>query len=109
MRFSNDEFYFKTQDEMAKLFEDYPFAVENTAEIAEKCNVDISFDKIYLPKLTLPGNISAKDYLTKLCEDALPVRYKNVTDDVKNRLAKELDTIISMGFAELFSHCARLC
>lgn len=102
MRFSNDEFYFKTQDEMAKLFEDYPFAVENTAEIAEKCNVDISFDKIYLPKLTLPGNISAKDYLTKLCEDALPVRYKNVTDEVKNRLAKELDTIISMGFADYF-------
>ena len=102
LRFSNDEFYFKTQEEMKKLFPDFPEAVKNTDEVAQKCNVNIDFDKIYLPKLKLPGNMSSDKYLRTLCENALPERYENITDEIKQRLEKELDTIISMGFADYF-------
>ncbi|MCI5970860.1 MAG: DNA polymerase III subunit alpha [Oscillospiraceae bacterium] len=102
MKFSNDEFYFKTQSEMEKLFEDYPEAIKSTEEITEKCNVTIDFDKIYLPKLKLPNNVSSEEYLRTLCENALCKRYDIITEEITKRLEKELNTIISMGFADYF-------
>lgn len=53
-RFANDEFYMKSGDEMAELFPDMPEALDTTLEIADKCNVEISFDERHLPKFPVP-------------------------------------------------------
>ncbi len=102
MRFSNDEFYFKSQAEMKEIFSSYPSAISNTQKIADMCNVDISFDNIYLPKLQLKNGQSASEYLNMLCKNALSKRYNTITDEIKMRLKTELDTINSMGFADYF-------
>lgn len=102
MKFSNDEFYFKTQDEMKQRFKNYPSAIKNTQKIADMCNVELSFDNIYLPKLQLENGQNANNYLERLCKNALTKRYNNVTDEIKDRLKKELDTINQMGFADYF-------
>ncbi|MBE7038658.1 MAG: DNA polymerase III subunit alpha [Ruminococcaceae bacterium] len=102
MKFSNDEFYFKSQSEMATLFKDYPSAIENTQKIADMCNVDISFDNIYLPKINPENGLDSKEYLEKLCNNALNKRYENITEEITDRLKSELEVINQMGFADYF-------
>lgn len=102
MKFSNDEFYFKLQSEMEERFKEYPEAIANTQKIADMCNVDISFDNIYLPKIEPEDGLDSKSELEKLCRDALKKRYENVTDEITKRLDDELKVINQMGFADYF-------
>ena len=102
MRFSTDEFYFKSPDEMAKIFKDIPEALENTVKIAERCNVEIDFSKMYLPKYDVPKGFDENSYLRHLCEEALLRRYHEVTDEISKRLEHELSIIIQMGFSAYF-------
>lgn len=101
MRYGTNQLYLKSQQEMSELFSYVPQAIENTQKIAQRCNVDIEFNKYKLPKYKLE-NISAFDYLKSLCEKNLPLRYKNVTDEIKKRLDYELNVINEMGFADYF-------
>lgn len=101
-RFSNNEFYMKSGDEMAMLFPDMPEALDTTLEIADKCNVDISFDERHLPKFSVPSGETDESYLRKLCEEALPTRYEPVTQEVRDRLDYELGVINKMGFPSYF-------
>jgi len=101
-RFSNDEFYMKSGDEMAALFPDMPEALETTLEIANKCNVEINFDERHLPKFPVPEGETDVTYLRKLCRQALPKKYDPVTDEVQKRLEYELDVIEKMGFPSYF-------
>lgn len=101
-RFSNDEFYMKDGDEMAALFADMPEALDTTLEIADKCNVTISFDERHLPKFPVPDGETDTSYLRKLCEEALPRRYHPVTEEVRKRLDYELGVIETMGFPSYF-------
>lgn len=101
MRYGTNQLYLKSQQEMSELFSYVPQAIENTQKIAQRCNVDIEFNKYKLPKYKLE-NISAFDYLKSLCEKNLPLRYKNITDEIKKRLDYELNVINEMGFADYF-------
>jgi DNA polymerase III subunit alpha len=101
-RFSNDEFYMKSGDEMAALFPDMPEALETTLEIADKCNVEINFDERHLPKFPVPDGETDVTYLRKLCRQALPKKYDPVTAEVQKRLEYELDVIEKMGFPSYF-------
>ncbi|MDN0047272.1 DNA polymerase III subunit alpha [Megasphaera hexanoica] len=101
-RFANDEFYMKSGDEMAELFPDMPEALDTTLEIADKCNVEISFDERHLPKFPVPEGETDESYLRKLCEEALPTRYDPVTPEVRERMNYELDVINKMGFPSYF-------
>ena len=101
-RFTNDEFYMKSGDEMAALFPDMPEALETTLEIANKCNVEINFDERHLPKFPVPEGETDVTYLRKLCRQALPKKYDPVTDEVQKRLEYELDVIEKMGFPSYF-------
>uniref|UniRef100_UPI00265CF139 PHP domain-containing protein n=1 Tax=uncultured Megasphaera sp. TaxID=165188 RepID=UPI00265CF139 len=92
-RFANDEFYMKSGDEMAELFPDMPEALDTTLEIADKCNVEISFDERHLPKFPVPEGETDESYLRRLCEEALPTRYDPVTPEVRERMNYELDVI----------------
>ena len=61
-RFYNNEFYMKSGDEMADLFADMPEALDTTLEIADKCNVEISFSERHLPQFPVPkGETDSSD------------------------------------------------
>tara|TARA_Y100000994_G_scaffold40800_1_gene31703 strand:+ start:8028 stop:11462 length:3435 start_codon:yes stop_codon:yes gene_type:complete len=100
------QFYIKTQDEMYKLFKNFPRALENTVKIAESCNVNIPMDKYHLPEFPIPelngDSIDSNDYLRSICMDGLKERYPDITPKVQGRLDYELDVIKKMGFAGYF-------
>jgi len=79
MRFTGTEFYFKSPEEMAALFPEYPECVENTLKIAERCNVHLATvddDKAnHYPEYPVPEGVDRRDYLFKLCLEGLPWRY----------------------------------
>ena len=66
LTFSTQEFYIKSEEEMRQLFDYVPDAIENTMEIASKCNLEIEFGKLYLPAFDLPPQTTDFDYLMKL-------------------------------------------
>lgn len=102
MRFPNDSFYLKSYEEMEQLFGDCPESLENTARIADRCNVKLEFGHLLLPEFPVPDGFDAVSYLRHLCEDALPERYAVVDEAVRKRLDFELDIINTMGYACYF-------
>ncbi len=102
MRFPNAEFYLKSSDEMEKLFSDIPEALHNTVKIADACNLDFEFGKIYLPDFIAPEGKNNSSYLAELCSTGLTSRYDLMTEELTVRLAYELETIEKMGYVEYF-------
>ena len=103
MRFSGPDYYLKSEEEMAALFADYPEALENTAKIAARCQVDFIFGELQLPFYPLPEHFESDDaYLRALCEERLSSRYADVTDEIRTRLDYELGVIHGMGYASYF-------
>jgi DNA polymerase-3 subunit alpha len=103
MKFANDEMYFKSPEEMKKLFADYPSALENTLRIAEQCNLDLEFGKTHLPEFPPPPGFDDLDsYLDFLAQKGLGQRYSKVTPGLEERLEYELKVIKQMGFAGYF-------
>lgn len=100
--FANDEFYCKRGEEMRSILGGYEGAIENTARIAERCNVTFTFGEHKLPAFDVPEGETAKTYLRKLCEKAIPERYGQKTPEVMNRLNYELGIIDRMGFSDYF-------
>src|SRR5262245_48892288 len=99
-RFDTDQFYFKSADEMALDFPEYPEALRRTIEVAERCSVDIELDVIRLPRFPVPDDRDAFDYMVELCERGLEKRYGRSTPDLQDRLRFELKTIREMGFVD---------
>lgn len=100
--FANDEFYCKSGEEMRSVLGGYEGAIENTARIAERCNVTFTFGEHKLPAFDVPEGETAKTYLRKLCEKAIPERYGQKVPEVMNRLNYELGIIDRMGFSDYF-------
>lgn len=101
MKFQGEEFYLKTHDEMADLFPNVYDAVENTLEIAEKCNVDFGKEKL-LPLYTAPDNMTSPEYLRYLLEEGLKVKYPNCTQEIRDRIEYEYKVICDMGFVDYY-------
>ena len=102
MRFSNDQFYLKSENEMRRIFSNTPEAIDNTAKIAEQCNVSFTFGELHLPEFHAPGGKSNRDYLRELCRKGLEERYPGDFAKHQDRLDYELSTIESMGYVEYF-------
>ncbi|MFH1380300.1 MAG: DNA polymerase III subunit alpha [bacterium] len=102
LKFSTQEFYYKSPEEMIALFKDMPEAVTSTLEITEKCNLDISFDNLHLPHYPIPEGETADTYLDKLCREGVIKRYGQMTPELKSRLDHELTIIKKMGFSSYF-------
>ena len=103
MKFETEEFYLKSEAEMAALFPDYPEAVENTAKIAARCQVDFEFGKHHLPSFQLPeGYTESWDYFKDQCEEGLKRRYGQPPQTYVERLNYEMDVIREMGFVDYF-------
>ena len=103
MRFSCDEFYMKSAEEMRSALGAYPEALSNTLEIAERCNVELEYDKIILPKFDVPGGKAEVDYLREQCLEGLKVRYGDpVPDNVMERLDYEISIVGPKGISAYF-------
>ncbi|MDD5687163.1 MAG: DNA polymerase III subunit alpha [Elusimicrobia bacterium] len=102
MKFATNQFYYKTPEEMIAVFKDVPDATKNTLAIAEKCNLQIDFGKLYLPLYTVESGFTLDSYVRKLCEDGLKKRYGEVTDEIKRRLEHELKIISDAGYSGYF-------
>lgn len=103
MRFDSDQFYLKSEEEMRALFPNMPEAIENTARIAEQCNMDFTFGKYHLPSFPLPtGWNRAEDYFTHLCWQGFQERYPEKPKAYQERLEYEMSMIRQMGFVEYF-------
>ncbi|MBI4697807.1 MAG: DNA polymerase III subunit alpha [Nitrospirae bacterium] len=103
MKFSSDNFYFKSPAEMKKLFIDVPEAIENTKKIAERCNLDFKFGIHHLPKCDVPAGYNANSYLEKLAAEGLEIKFrKNVPENYRERLLSELRMIEKTGFSSYF-------
>jgi len=111
MRFSSDEFYFKSPQEMADLFQNIPEAIGHSIEIAEQCNLEMRFDEKHIPRIAVPTGETPESYLEKLSRDGLERRlsryqgektFKDRSARYKARLEEELKIIKSMGYPGYF-------
>ena len=110
MRFSSDHFYLKTAEEMKESFSYCPEAIENTIKIAERCNLTLDFDNVYLPHYRIDREISLEEFLREKAKAGLEDLFRNVPyisengdrETYNNRLQMELEIINKMGFAGYF-------
>lgn len=100
MRFPNSQFYFKTSEEMADLFKDIPEAIENTRHIADRCMVEFEFHQMHLPYFHVEKDHDS--YLKELVYKGLESRYKDISQEIKERADFELAMIGQMGFTDYF-------
>jgi DNA polymerase-3 subunit alpha len=107
-----EEQYFKTQAEMAELFADLPEALENSLEIAKRCNIELTLGKNFLPDFPTPAGMTLDDFLVAEAKAGLEVRLEQLYPDPEERLKRrpeyddrlvfECNTIIQMGFPGYF-------
>lgn len=104
MAFPTMEFYLKSEQEMRSLFSDVPQAIDNTALIAEKCNLEIEFGKTKLPRFDLPdGSEDHLSYFRKLCSEGLHKYYgDDPSKEITERLEYETGVISQMGYIDYF-------
>ncbi len=106
------EQYFKSQDEMAELFADLPEALENTLEIAKRCNIELTLGKNFLPQFPTPDGMTLDDFLVQEAKAGLEVRLAELYPDPEVRAQRrpeydarldfECKTILQMGFPGYF-------
>ena len=102
MRYEGGQFYLKSPDEMYELFPYCEEALENTWKIANRCNVEFKFHDLKLPRFDVPEGKTASEYLRELCFDGFYKKYENPSDELRDRLVYELDTIEKMGYVDYF-------
>ena len=102
MRFQTDELYFRSPAEMKELFKDFPDAVINTVEVARRCNLELDFSQMHLPKYEPPNGQDKEEFLLELCEKGIITKNVIDTQEVRNRLKYELRIIKEMGFVSYF-------
>ncbi|MFI4940438.1 MAG: DNA polymerase III subunit alpha [Burkholderiales bacterium] len=108
----NEQQYFKTQAEMAALFADVPAALQNSVEIAKRCNLLLQLGKPKLPNFPTPDGVTIDDFLVAQAREGLAQRLLHLYPDqavreqqrarYESRLKFETDTIIKMGFPGYF-------
>jgi DNA polymerase-3 subunit alpha len=105
--------YLRSADEMITLFADIPSAIENTLEIAKRCNVTLTLGKNYLPEFPIPKGMTEEEYFCQVSKEGLELRLKEMFDTEADdfaeirkpfdeRLKIELDVINGMGFPGYF-------
>ena len=101
--------YLKSPEEMAALFADLPEALENTVELARRCNLELTFGKYFLPDFPVPAGHDLASHIRELSREGLrqrlasaPLANSHTLDAYQTRLERELDVIIEMGFPGYF-------
>ena len=96
------QFYFKSQEEMIKLFNDLPEALENTGKIAARCDLTLDFTKTHLPHFEPPKGKTQEAYLRELTLEGLKRRYTTLTKVIEDRANHELGVISKSGYNSYF-------
>ncbi len=102
--------YLRSSEEMAELFQDIPEAIENTVEIARRCNLRLELGKYYLPAYPVPEGMTIDELLRRDSQQGLEARLQAMPADQREakravyseRLELELTTIVKMGFPGYF-------
>ena len=102
MRYEGGQYYVKSELEMRQLFPYAQEALDNTAKIADRCNVEIEFGVTKLPKFDVPEGYDSWSYLNKLCFDGLAERYPDDDGKLADKLHYELGVIQKMGYVDYF-------
>lgn len=109
----SEEQYLKSPAEMQELFADLPEALQNTVEIAKRCNVDVRLGEYFLPEYPIPEGMTQDEFFRKISHEGLtrrldklyhprPENFTEIEKDYRDRLDFELDTILQMGFPGYF-------
>ena len=102
MKFSSDEFYLKSEEQLRELFPNCDEAFENTVRIADRCNVEFIFNQYHLPSFPVPEGYTNESYFRKLCMDGFAERYQNPPQSYMERLEYEIGVISRMGYVNYY-------
>ncbi|MCB9831909.1 MAG: DNA polymerase III subunit alpha [Planctomycetes bacterium] len=96
------DLFLRSPEEMMTLFRHQLSAIENTRVIADRCQVDVSFDNRFLPRFETPEGLTSEQYFRQLCYEGIERLYPGWGEKVEQRLKYEMDVIIKMGFVDYF-------
>ena len=105
LRYATPEFYFKNQDEMHRLFKEFPEAIENTRKIADSIDLSLPIGESHLPNFPIPDSATTDDpdeYLRSLTHSGAESSYGEISPNIQKRIDHELNVIKNMGFAGYF-------
>ena len=105
LRYGTDQVYFKSSDEMTKIFKKYKGAIEHTLEIEEKVDLKLDIEGYHFPNFPIPKESKAKnldEYMELLARQGLEKKFKVITPEIEDRFNFEIKTINEMGFPGYF-------
>ena len=102
MKFQTEEFYLKSEEELRQLFPACEEAFENTAKIAQRCNLEFTFHEYHLPSFPVPQGYTNEQYFRELCEKGFRERYENPPQEYRDRLEYEIGVISRMGYVNYY-------
>ena len=102
MRFEQEEFYLKSEEELRRLFPNHDSAFENTVKIADRCNLEFTFHEYHLPSFPVPEGYTNEEYFRKICMDGFRERYENPPQEYIDRLEYEIGVISRMGYVNYY-------
>ena len=102
LRFLEDSYYVKSEEEMSLLFNDLPEALANTTKISDECTFEFSLNETHMPKYPIPNSLSADDYLKNLTHQMLESSNQEFNESEYKRLEYELEVIKQTGYANYF-------
>ena len=107
LKYETEQLYVKSEEEMRQLFSATPEVIDNTVEVAQKCNLVLDFNEMHLPKFPIPDgedrDLSEDEYLKKQVWETSVCRYgNNLSEEHKKRIDYELGIIKRMGFSGYF-------
>ncbi len=100
--FMRGDFHFASTEEMLEKFKDYPEAIENTVNIANRCDLEIDIDSWYFPDIDIPEGKNYDDYLREVTYEGISKRGMERTPEVEERIEYELGIIQSKGYSSYF-------
>ena len=102
MKFQTEEFYLKSEEEMRQLFPNCDEAFENTAKIAERCNLEFVFNEYHLPSFPVPEGYTNEEYFREICMMGFRERYADPPQEYLDRLEYEIGVISRMGYVNYY-------
>ena len=102
MKFQTEEFYVKSEEELRELFPGLDEAFENTAKIANRCNLEFTFHEYHLPAFPVPEGYTNEGYFRELCYQGFRERYPHQPKEYADRLEYEIGVISSMGYVNYY-------
>ncbi len=102
MKFQTEEFYLKSEEELRARFPGCNEAFQNTAKIAEQCNLDFTFHEYHLPAFPVPEGVTNEEYFRDLCMKGFLERYPQAPQSYRERLEYEMGVISRMGYVNYY-------